>query len=66
MLGVGQVFRPQGLKVLSLSRRDIPIKNSFETCLDCGLMWGNISQKKLLSVITKTGSKRLKRKLGIE
>lgn len=65
-LGTKQVFRPKGLKLLTLSGSDIPVKNTFEACIDCGLLYQNISREKLLNVIIKKGNNKLKENLGIK
>ena len=65
--GVGQVFRPKGLKMVTLTGSDIriPDKDKFASCLDCGLLWSVLDKKKLTSVLTKHGNKKTKERLGL-
>ncbi len=65
--GVGSIFRPYGLKVLTFTGSDIRISkgDKFTSCLDCGLLWTKLDQKKLTKVLTKHGNKRTKTKLSL-
>ena len=64
-LGTLQVFRPKGLKRFSMVGTDVSISNTFDACLDCGLLWGKIAKEKLLKIISRKGNKTLKQGLGI-
>ena len=65
-LGLGSVFRPKGLKALSMTGTDIhlPDGDAFSSCLDCGLIWSKIDHEKLEKVIRKKGTERTKKSLG--
>lgn len=65
--GGGSVFRPGGIKVMTLSGCDIRIRtgDKFTTCLDCGLLWSRLDETKALHVLQKHGNKKTKERLGL-
>ena len=65
--GLGQVFRPSGLKALklSLTRSDIPVSDRFQACLDCGLFWNRANGTRIEKTIVALGKKATKEKLGL-
>jgi hypothetical protein len=59
-----QYFRPKGLKLITLSGADVPIRNStFTACLECGMLWSSIKPEDLKKVLSKSGNKKTRRKL---
>lgn len=62
----GAYFRPKELKPFALFGINISFQNNFFSCLDCGFLWSKLSSSKLQGVISKKGSQRLKKKLGIK
>lgn len=65
--GGGSVFRPSGIKVMTLSGCDIRIRtgDKFTTCLDCGLLWSKLDEGKAEQVMKKHGNKKTKERLGL-
>lgn len=65
--GIGQVFRPEELKTLILNNCDIrvPDGDRFRACLNCGLLWSTIDNKKLTAVLKKHGKEKVKQRLGL-
>ena len=65
--GLGQVFRPNGLKMMTITGSDvrIPKGDKFTSCLDCGHLWSMLDQKKLTNVLEKHGKKKTKERLGL-
>ena len=66
-VGVGQVFRPGGLKLFKLSwtGSDIPVSSQCQACLDCGLFWNRANPQKIRKVVQALGSDTTKKELGI-
>lgn len=66
--GLYQVFRPDGLKILTLAGCDvrIPDGDRFTSCTDCGLLWSSVNQRQLLKVIAKHGNKKTKSLVGLK
>jgi DNA-directed RNA polymerase subunit RPC12/RpoP len=65
--GLSQVFRPGGLKLLTLIGSDLRVSNGdrFYACLDCGLLWSSIDNRKLVRIIEKHGNIKTKQRLGL-
>lgn len=65
--GLAPVFRPKGLKHLTIGGTDIrvPTGDQFNACLDCGLLWTQISSEKTEKVMRKFGNKKSKEALGL-
>lgn len=66
--GLGQVFRPSGLKLfkLSLTSSDVPASGRFQTCLDCGLLWNRLDPNKVKKTIQALGKDATKQKLNLQ
>ena len=65
--GLAPVFRPDGLKHLTLGGTDVrvPSKDRFTACLDCGLLWARIPAEKVAKVMVKKGKQKSKEALGL-
>ena len=66
-LSSGHAFRPKELRNLAFTGTDIRIKNAdrFMACLDCGLLWSKIDTTKLVKVLSKKASKKVKQRLNL-
>lgn len=63
-LGLGFVFRPQDLKLFSVTgRSDVPMPSKVRCCLNCGFLWTSVDCRKLQKVIGLLGNTNLKHKL---
>ena len=65
--GLFQYFRPNGLKMLTLTGAyvRIPGQANFRSCLHCGLLWCKLDREKLKAVLIKSGTKDTKERLGL-
>lgn len=62
----GTLFRPFGLqRLMFLFNPTIAVRDPIQACLDCGLMWGDLSARQLRQTIIGMGSHELKRHLGL-
>lgn len=59
-------FRPKGLKPFTLTGTDVGFKNRCASCLDCGLVWSEVSGEKVESVIKSKGTDATKQKFGVK
>ena len=62
---LGHVFRPSGLKPITLTGSDVSVGSKFHACLDCGLLWTGIDKVKLATVLEKHGKKSTREKLNL-
>ena len=63
--GTFQYFQPKELRVLSGSSH-IPIKkHAFLACMECGLLWSEVDAAKLKTLLTQSGNKSLRTRLGL-
>ena len=62
---LGHVFRPHGLKPITLTGSDVPVGSTFNACLDCGLLWTSIDKDKLATVLINHGKKSTRTKLNL-
>jgi hypothetical protein len=57
-------FRPKRLKLVTVGDTDVRIDSAgFTACVDCGLVWANVSSQKLIKIIESSGSAKLQRAL---
>ena len=61
----GHVFRPRGLKPITLTGSDVAVGSTFNACLDCGLLWTGIDKSKLATVLEKHGKKSTRKRLNL-
>ncbi len=63
--GAGQRFFPSGIRVLTL-KRSVTLKNrqDFQACMQCGHVWSTVDVAELQTLIDKSGTAKLKAKLG--
>lgn len=62
--GGSQYFRPKGLKLITVSGADVPLRNStFTACSECGLLWSEVAAEDLQKVLSKSGNKKTRQKL---
>ena len=63
--GSAQYFQPKELRLLSGSSH-IRIKESgFLACADCGLLWSEVDAKELQRLLSESGDKAVKARLGL-
>ena len=63
--GSAQYFQPKELRLLCGSSH-IRIKTSgFLACADCGLLWSEVDAAKLRSLLSESGNKTVKTRLGL-
>jgi hypothetical protein len=65
-IGIGQVFRPDGLKFSAMFGTDLPISKRFRACADCGLLWQIIDPSKLTRIMEKKGTVKTKQAMGLK
>ena len=58
--GLLPVFRPTGLRPLTLTGTDvwIPSGDRFVCCVECGHLWSQVPAHKLLKILAKYGNKK--------
>lgn len=59
-------FRPKGLRPFLLTGTDVSFKNRCAACLNCGLVWAELSAEKLIEVIQTKATDAAKEKLGFD
>lgn len=67
-VGGARVFRPRGLKALTLSlaSAEITVPHTFQACLGCGLLWNRLDPARLTTIMRKAGTAATKRELGLD
>lgn len=63
--GLGLVFRPEGLRFLSVTGTDLAISDRPSACTECGLLWQEVSAEDLKRIIARKGKKETKEQLGL-
>lgn len=64
-IGIGQAFRPEGLKFTAMIGTDLPVSKHFRACADCGLLWQIIDRRKLKRIMEKKGTAKAKQAMGL-
>jgi hypothetical protein len=61
-------FRPEGLKLFSLSFQipQVPISTQTAACAACGLVWSQLDAEALRQKLRDLGNEEVKRHLGLE
>ncbi|MFC1451913.1 hypothetical protein ACFLSJ_01050 [Verrucomicrobiota bacterium] len=65
--GASPVFRPRGLKPLTLTGSDLRVRGGqkYRACLECGLLWSSVDAQKLARVLSRNGTAKTKARLGL-
>ena len=60
-------FRPQGLRFFCVTVSDLKPKQGKKVvaCLDCGLLWSALDPDRLVSLMTKKGTRKTRKKLRL-
>ena len=60
-----QYFQPKELRFLCNSSHTPISKQGFLACTDCGLLWSEVDAKALQKLLTESGNKSVKARLGM-
>ena len=63
--GSAQYFQPKELRLLCGSSHIRIKKSGFHACADCGLLWSEVDATKLQSLLSESGNKAVKARLGL-
>jgi hypothetical protein len=63
--GSAQYFQPKELRLLSGSSHIRIKKSGFLACADCGLLWSEVDATELQSLLSESGDKKVKTRLGL-
>jgi hypothetical protein len=63
--GSAQYFQPKELRLLCGSSHIRINKNGFLACADCGLLWSEVDAKELRALLSESGGKKVKARLGL-
>jgi hypothetical protein len=64
--GSPQYFQPKELRLFCSGSAHLRIKKSgFLACADCGLLWSEVEPSELQSLLSKSGDKKVKARLGL-
>lgn len=66
MVASDAVFRPDGLRSFTFTMQGgVSPQTTFQACLDCGLLWGQVEKSDLREFIEKHCTKAAKEKCGL-
>jgi len=63
--GSAQYFQPKELRLLCGSGHIRIKKSGFLACADCGLLWSEVDATELQTLLSQSGNKAVKTRLGL-